>query len=462
MPKALKLFLNLIGFLAIATILAYLGVAMYMNGRFYPSTQINGVDVSLMTKDEARAALNNKASNYTLTIYDGFGRSETFSKKELGLSEYNMDRLDMIREAQNPFFWGESLYTTYVYEDSNLYIIDAKKTIKALKSRDIFKYSGGIKSEDAYISFDEDAKKFVIVPEVYGSIIDYENIAPVIQQRAGKLYEDLDTRVYGGYKLPAVTSKDEQLNTNVKLFNEYKDASVTYAMKGANEYVGPNTYVEWFVTDGEKVSVDRNKVKAFVKQMAEKYDTYGTERKFTTSWGDTVVIQGGEEYGWEINQEKEVAQLMSEVISNKHVERDFNYNHEAESHGNTDLGNTYVEVNFTKQHMYFYKDGQVVLDSDVVTGNTSRGMNTPTGVYHIYNKQKNRVLVGENYRTFVNYWMPFYKAYGLHDATWRNQFGGEIYKMSGSHGCVNLPKDIAGELFDKIEVGYLVITYNEE
>ena len=109
-----------------------------------------------------------------------------------------------------------------------------------------------------------------------------------------------------------------------------------------------------------------------------------------------------------------------------------------------------------------YKEGKVVLDTDVVTGNIGRGMGTPTGIYHIYNKAKNRYLVGETYRSWVYYWMPFYKAYGLHDATWRKAFGGEIYKRSGSHGCINLPLEVAGELYDNIDVGYLVITYYEE
>ena len=462
MSKGGKTFLLIIASLFVAMIAAYCGVAIYMNGRFFPSTTLNGVDVSFMTKDEARAALSEKAENYSLTVIDGFGRTETFTKDDLGLYENAIDRLELIQSGQKPIFWGESLYTSYFYEDSNLYSIDIEKTLNALRSRDIIKYAGGKKTEDAYITYDDENKEFVIVPEVYGNIIDPLNIAVLMGEKAGKLYEILDTKVDGGYVKPSITSNNEELKNDLELYNSYKDASVKYVMKGAEEYVGPETYVGWLVTDGEKVSVDRNKVKAFVKQMAEKYDTFGTDRRFTTSWGDVVSIKGGEEYGWEIDQEKEVAQLMSEIISNRHVERDFNYTHEAESHGNTDLGDTYIEVNFTKQHLYLYKEGKPVLDTDVVTGNTSRGMNTPTGVYHIYHKQKNRVLVGENYRTFVNYWMPFYKAYGLHDATWRKEFGKDIYKRSGSHGCVNMPKDKAAELYDAIDVGYLVITYNEE
>ena len=51
-------------------------------------------------------------------------------------------------------------------------------------------------------------------------------------------------------------------------------------------------------------------------------------------------------------------------------------------------------------------------------------------------------------------------GYGLHDATWRSSFGGDIYKYSGSHGCVNLPPSKAGELYDLISVGTIVIIHN--
>ena len=54
----------------------------------------------------------------------------------------------------------------------------------------------------------------------------------------------------------------------------------------------------------------------------------------------------------------------------------------------------------------------------------------------------------------MNYWMPFLgNAYGLHDASWRSRFGGSIYSYAGSHGCINLPREKAAELFDLVNVG---------
>ena len=78
---------------------------------------------------------------------------------------------------------------------------------------------------------------------------------------------------------------------------------------------------------------------------------------------------------------------------------------------------------------------------------------------YIYYMQRDRVLVGEDYRTPVKYWMAFHNHEGLHDANWRRSFGGDIYKYNGSHGCVNLPTSFAAELYDNVYVGLPVITY---
>ncbi|MFR3228588.1 MAG: L,D-transpeptidase [Mediterraneibacter gnavus] len=48
---------------------------------------------------------------------------------------------------------------------------------------------------------------------------------------------------------------------------------------------------------------------------------------------------------------------------------------------------------------------------------------------------------------------------GFHDATWQTAFGGTLYQIpgTGSHGCINMPLDQAGALFNMIEPGTPVI-----
>ena len=126
---------------------------------------------------------------------------------------------------------------------------------------------------------------------------------------------------------------------------------------------------------------------------------------------------------------------------------------------------TYVYVDIERQHLSYFVDDVVVLDCPVVTGNIYGGHSTPRGTFALQYKARNMKLRGrenngDEYESFVNYWMPFIGSeYGMHDATWRSNFGGSIYMGGGSHGCVNMPYKSAAELYEMIEPGTPVLIY---
>ena len=109
-------------------------------------------------------------------------------------------------------------------------------------------------------------------------------------------------------------------------------------------------------------------------------------------------------------------------------------------------------MDLATQHLYFYKDGKVIIDSPFVSGNVSKNYTTPPGLFELYYKQKDRVLKGEDYAAPVKYWMPFNGGIGLHDADWRSKFGGTIYQTNGSHGCINLPPAVAKTVYENISL----------
>ena len=108
----------------------------------------------------------------------------------------------------------------------------------------------------------------------------------------------------------------------------------------------------------------------------------------------------------------------------------------------------YIVVSIAKQKLWFYEGGKLKYTTKVVTGD-SKHHNTPKGTYYIKKKRRNLYLIGPDYRSWVNYWMPLYpnNHIGLHDATWRTSFGGTIYKRNGSHGCINLPYNAAKKIY---------------
>lgn len=127
--------------------------------------------------------------------------------------------------------------------------------------------------------------------------------------------------------------------------------------------------------------------------------------------------------------------------------------------GLDDIGDTYIEIDMTEQKMYYYAAGELELETDIVTGNTGRRMGTPQGINYIHGKQRNQILRGADYESFVKYWVPVVGNIGIHDASWRGSFGGQIYQTGGSHGCINTPTANMSQLYEMVEVGMPVIMF---
>ncbi len=123
------------------------------------------------------------------------------------------------------------------------------------------------------------------------------------------------------------------------------------------------------------------------------------------------------------------------------------------------MGENYVEVDITNQVMTYFKDGGVFVTTDIVTGADWRSP-TPEGLYKVENMTTDAWLYGEDYTVFVDYWVGFIGFwYGLHDANWRTEFGGDNYLLNGSHGCVNTPAEAMAKIYENIELGTPVIVH---
>ena len=133
------------------------------------------------------------------------------------------------------------------------------------------------------------------------------------------------------------------------------------------------------------------------------------------------------------------------------------------------MGESYVEIDLTRQKVWVYVDGNLEIETDCVTGCINNGHETPTGIFTLTYKTKDKILRGEKlpsgeyeYESHVDYWMPFNGGIGLHDASWRDTFGGDIYINNGSHGCINLPIKEAEKLYSIINSDMPIIVYKSE
>jgi len=204
--------------------------------------------------------------------------------------------------------------------------------------------------------------------------------------------------------------------------------------------------------------VDEAAVIAFVENLVAEYTTCDTELAFESTRGELVNVPYVT-YGTELDLEAEIAYLLEafpKKIAEVHIPK---YIQEGYVRGKNDIGDTYIEVDMTQQKLYCYKAGELLLETDIVTGNMRRNWDTPVGVNFVYAKQKNRILRGQGYASPVDYWMPVKGAIGIHDADWRKEFGGEIYLKNGSHGCINIPPENMPIIYDNYEIGTPVIMF---
>lgn len=128
---------------------------------------------------------------------------------------------------------------------------------------------------------------------------------------------------------------------------------------------------------------------------------------------------------------------------------------------NKTIGTTYIEISIRQQHMWFYIDGELYVETPVVTGNVGY-YSTPTGAYNIYQRLSPATLTGPTWSSYVQYWMAFtYSGCGIHDASWRSasEYGGTTYMGNGSHGCVNTPLAAVKKMYAKAAIGTHVVVY---
>ncbi len=217
-----------------------------------------------------------------------------------------------------------------------------------------------------------------------------------------------------------------------------------------------------------QVQISEAQVKGYVQSVANEIDKAPVNKKVVVKNGTSTVEREGQE-GIALNQDAATAEIMQAMRENRDAEIALQTSPVAfktETIRTTSLDSPkYIEINISRQYMWAYENGQIVHSAPITSGATGAGLGTVTGLFAIYSKRTNTYLngaqYGYNYNVFVNYWMPFFKGYGLHDASWRNgSFGGRDYYYNGSHGCVNLPAGTAAFIYSWSDIGTPVWVHN--
>jgi len=444
--------------LIFSILLVYSLVSLYFTKHFFFNTVINGVDVSLKSHADADDIIKGYVNDYKLQLIERKNEIEEIKGKNIGIKYNEKNSISKVYYNQSPFKWIISVLKDEKYYLDDLFVFnrdDLENKINGLNclNKEII--------EPQNVSFKYSKDSYEVIEEVYGNKINKDKLKADIEMSILRGETKLDLNENLCYENPKYTLKSDKTFETKSLLDKYVQSKITYIFGSENEILDGDIISQWLSVDENlEVITNEKAAREYVLGLSKKYDTVGVTRNFKTSTGKVVEVKGGI-YGWKINPYAEAKAVLETIKLGIAVEREPIYGQKAESRDKNDIGSTYVEINITRQHLWFYKNGRLITQGAVVTGNPNRGNSTKLGTYMLNYKQKGSTLRGQNYEAEVTYWMPFYGNIGIHDASWRYSFGGQIYKRNGTHGCVNAPLYLAKTIFENIEDGTPIICYEE-
>lgn len=491
--------------------------------QFVNGTTINDISVGGLTVKEAKAKIQKTyTESYKLAVAEKGGKKELIAGADFGYSAQVPEGLQAILDEQNATGrrWGPSIDNSHTMEIPAVY--DEKALEAAVGQLNCISGNDIVKTVDARVSEYQEGQPFTIIPEVQGNDVDAAKVAALVKAAVAAGSKEVNLESGSCYNQVQISANDEKLKTQCQVMNQCRDMVITYTFgetagagnagesgadtaggdasgntgsgtegtggstaedgetagsgeeaastaasgKAVTEVLTGETICTWLTgTENGEIRVNRESAAAYVAMLAEKYDTAGRKRVYHTSTGKDVELTGP--YGWQIDQAGEIDALIAAIRTGRSQTREPLYAKKAASRTSPDWGNTYVEIDLGSQYVSMFQNGDLVWSSGCVTGNVSKNYTTPEGIYSLTYKEKSRVLRGAKkadgtyeYESYVDFWMPFNGGIGLHDANWRGQFGGTIYKTNGSHGCINLPPVKAKDLYELVYTGIPVICFN--
>lgn len=435
----------------------FLTARSYYGSRFQIGTFINGIYCTGKSVEQVNEELFAGYGEETLTLRDTKDREYVIALSSVDFKADYSGQLEALLAQQTAL--GGVLSETANRQLSPMISFDEAALEQAIRECGIMEENQ--KEQKVEIYLDQGYCLYDGMQEV----LDFEKVFDTAKQALREKSYFLD--VSGCYRNLSYTREMEEVLKLWEKVEHFQSSRIEYDMGDASIPLTSDILSGFLLTgeDGQllldengELQLSEAALEEFVEQLCNTYDTVGKSRVFHATRGEDVTVEGGI-YGSILDGEAELAYLkeaLAEGRSEVHIPA---YLQCGYVRGAQDIGTTYVEVDMTEQKLYYYEEGVLLLETDIVTGNTGRRWGTPSGVNYVYAKQRDRILRGRDYASHVKFWVPVKGNIGIHDASWRKEFGGEIYKKSGSHGCINVPPERMEELFSYLEIGVPVVTF---
>jgi hypothetical protein len=453
----------LLGLLSAAAVF-YFGFAAWLrvDGRFAFHTTLNGHDVSLQRALEVQDfCMSDYYPNMSFTIEgrDGLSYRVTPATFDFTGAERAVSFL-----PERTLLWAGTLFgkSSFTTRDGDA----LSKLVRRVESESgAFRDGSYLEPQDAYIEYSKTSGTFQIVADSPGASIDLDSFEAALKRHVLYGSGNLDLESESVYRSAAIRSTSPELVDACDRLNRFLASEVVFAENGASLTFPVRSLLPYLKVTNEPLTIvydsrsaaEDGVFDALLTELSEAFDSTGVERSFLTHDGMLVTVK---EKTWiaKLDAAATVDALahmsFDELSVGGRIEGKLVWERAA-----LDQLSNYVEVDLTNQTLYLYTDGRLVLETPVVSGCVAQRHTTPAGAFSLAGKYRNVTLRGPGYASFVRYWMPFNNKIGLHDASWRSRFGGTIYQTNGSHGCVNLPRDMAETIFNTIDDSYAIVCY---
>nr|WP_307193646.1 L,D-transpeptidase family protein [Neobacillus niacini] len=449
----------------IITVIALLlvGINMYQANHFNANIKINGIKVSGLTADEALKTLQSTVLKND--IYLGNDLLIDGNDTKMGLTEDDLPGVKKLLKSQWTLFpsFKEKEYFLTPSKDDQYRVAGLKKELE----QKLNSMNENLQApKDAQVTLQEG--KITIVNGMDGTqynvpslIKDYEKqpltseirLNPILIQPIAK-----DSQI--------LKDQEKKLQELLQHTVDYKVQDKVHSLKGSDVIQNAS------VSKDMKVSIDSSTIKNKITEINNAQSTLGKDFTFTTHSGSVLSVKG-EGYGWALDVDKETALVQaafengetSVSASNIHGNGWNKEGYGYETLANNGIGGTYAEVSIAEQRIWLYRDGNLVLTTNVVTGKHSTGEDTSPGVWYILFKRTPYTLKGSavgkaDYAVEVDYWAPFTNSgQGFHDASWRTNWNSNAYLTQGSGGCVNVSPSVMKAVYDNLSVYQPVVVY---
>ena len=458
--------------LAVVAVIYLVGIVFFWS-HYLPFTTINGQGAGFKTPHDISEIEAVQADKFNLAV-SGQDINFMVTKDDIDLT-FNASLFE--DEAANHlarFLWPVFFFVPQNISIGNGTIYDDERLEQMVNQNVEFRNTDVKEAVAASLHYDPYSGGYTSVPASEGNQVDGDKILKDVKDAVAELKGSLELTDDVIVK-PVVVETDPRFIEAIGAAEAYPDLSIDLRLSNMVVATATPDMIKSWLTVGEGYEVTGNQaiVEEWTRgELSEKLDTVGKLRTYVRhdGYSDKEIQVWDGTYGWLIDGTQLAADICKNIHDRSSVPIEIPCTQRAERYnpGGPDWGNRYLDVDITEQYCQMFDEaGYIIWSSECVTGNVENNDGTVLGVYSIQDKKRDETLVGldndgdgePDYENEVDYWMPFYYGYGLHDAIWRDNFDYDTYLTDGSHGCVNLPYYSAASLFDIIKVGDCVVVH---